>query len=118
MKLVVNLVLGLNRAVLAEGLTLARHLELDLPQTLAVLKAGAAYSTVMDAKGAKMLSGDFAPQARLSQHAKDVRLILAAAGQSGVDLPLSQVHRELLERALAAGLGELDNSAIFRAFEL
>jgi 2-hydroxy-3-oxopropionate reductase len=84
---------------------------------LAILKAGAAYSAVMDAKGAKMLSGDFAPQARLSQHAKDVRLILEAARRGGIDLPLSRIHRELLERAEAAGLGDLDNSAILRAFE-
>jgi len=117
MKLVVNLVLGLNRAVLAEGLTLAAALELDLPTTLAILKAGPAYSTVMDTKGEKMLSGDFTPQARLSQHLKDVRLILAAAAQSGAKLPLSNVHRQLLEWAEAAGLGELDNSAILRAFQ-
>ncbi len=117
MKLVVNLVLGLNRAVLAEGLTLASALDLDLPTTLAILKASPAYSTVMDTKGPKMLSGDFAPQARLSQHLKDVRLILAAGAQTGARLPLSSVHRQLLEWAEEAGLGELDNSAVIRAFQ-
>ncbi|MEX0677463.1 MAG: NAD(P)-dependent oxidoreductase [Pirellulales bacterium] len=117
MKLVVNLVLGLNRAALAEGFTLARALMLDLPTTLEILQAGAAYSAVMDAKGAKMISGDFTPQARLSQHAKDVRLVLEAARRTGIELPLSKVHRELLARAEAAGFGELDNSAILRAFE-
>jgi 3-hydroxyisobutyrate dehydrogenase-like beta-hydroxyacid dehydrogenase len=118
MKLVVNLVLGLNRLALAEGLTLARALQLDLPTALEVLQAGAAYSAAMDAKGAKMISGDFSPQARLSQHLKDVRLMLQSAERTGVKLPLSEVHRELLERAEAAGFGELDNSAILRAFDL
>ena len=89
MKLVVNLVLGLHRAVLAEGLTLAASLGLDAATSLAILKASPAYSTVMDSKGEKMLSGDFEPQARLSQHLKDVRLILAAGKQSGAMLPLS-----------------------------
>jgi 3-hydroxyisobutyrate dehydrogenase-like beta-hydroxyacid dehydrogenase len=117
MKLVVNLVLGLNRAALAEGLTLAAALKLDPATTLATLQASAAYSAVMDAKGPKMLAGDFAPQARLAQHLKDVRLMLAAAERTGVELPLSKMHRELLERAVALGLGELDNSAILRAFE-
>jgi 3-hydroxyisobutyrate dehydrogenase-like beta-hydroxyacid dehydrogenase len=117
MKLVVNLVLGLNRAVLAEGFTLAAALGLDPATTLATLQAGAAYSRVMDAKGQKMLTGDFSPQARLSQHLKDVRLMLEAAQRTGVELPLSKVHRQLLERAEALGLGELDNSAILRAFE-
>jgi 3-hydroxyisobutyrate dehydrogenase-like beta-hydroxyacid dehydrogenase len=117
MKLVVNLVLGLNRAALAEGLSLARALKLDPATTLAILKAGAAYSAVMDAKGPKMLAGDFAPQARLSQHLKDVRLMLAAAERTAMHLPLSEVHRILLERAEAAGYGDADNSAIVRAFD-
>ncbi|REK18683.1 MAG: NAD(P)-dependent oxidoreductase [Planctomycetota bacterium] len=117
MKLVVNLVLGLHRAVLAEGLTLAKALDLDPASALAILKAGAAYSAVMDTKGEKMLTGDFAPQARLSQHLKDVRLLLAAAERSATSLPLSESHRILLERAEAAGYGEADNSAILRAFD-
>jgi 3-hydroxyisobutyrate dehydrogenase-like beta-hydroxyacid dehydrogenase len=117
MKLVVNLVLGLNRAVLAEGITLARALELDAQAALDILRASAAYSRVMDTKGPKMLAEDFTPQAKLSQHAKDVRLILEAAERTGTELPLSVLHRTLLERAAAAGFAEADNSAIIRAFE-
>ena len=116
MKLVVNLVLGLNRAVLAEGITLARALGVDPERALDVLRASAAYSRVMDTKGPKMLAEEFAPQARLAQHLKDVQLMLAAAERTGTDLPLSLLHRELLERVVAAGDGDLDNSAIIRAF--
>jgi 3-hydroxyisobutyrate dehydrogenase-like beta-hydroxyacid dehydrogenase len=116
MKLVVNLVLGLNRAALAEGLTFAERLGLDPATALAALKAGAAYSRVMDTKGEKMVRGDFTTQARLSQHLKDVRLILAAGERNWATLPLSEVHRQLLERAEAAGYGDADNSAIIRAF--
>ena len=116
MKLVVNLVLGLHRAVLAEGLTLARALGIDPQRALDVLRASAAYSRVMDTKGPKMLAEDFTPQARLAQHLKDVKLMLAAAERTGTELPLSLLHRELLERVVAAGEGELDNSAIIRAF--
>jgi 3-hydroxyisobutyrate dehydrogenase-like beta-hydroxyacid dehydrogenase len=115
MKLVVNLALGLNRAALAEALVLAKSLELDPQNALAILKSSPAYSTVMDTKGPKMLREDFEPEARLSQHLKDVRLILQTAARTGLDLPLSTTHRQLLERAEAAGLGELDNSAIIRA---
>ena len=117
MKLVTNLVLGLNRAVLAEGLSFARALGLDLEQVLTVLRNSKAYSTIMDAKGAKMIAGDFRPQAKLSQHLKDVRLILEAGAAAGAKLPLSAVHAKLLKTAQAAGAGELDNSAIIRAFE-
>jgi 3-hydroxyisobutyrate dehydrogenase-like beta-hydroxyacid dehydrogenase len=116
MKLVVNLVLGLNRAVLAEGLSLARSCGLDLPETLRVLRAGAAYSRVMDSKGPKMIAGEFQPQARLSQHLKDVRLILAEAERVGALVPLSRLHRDLLEAVEAGGWGEEDNAAVIRAF--
>jgi 3-hydroxyisobutyrate dehydrogenase-like beta-hydroxyacid dehydrogenase len=117
MKLAVNLVLGLNRAALAEGLAFARACGMDLAQTLRVLRAGAAYSRVMDAKGEKMITGDFRPQARLSQHLKDVRLILAEAERAGARAPLSTLHAELLGQVVAAGKGEEDNSAVIRAFE-
>ena len=114
MKLATNLVLGLNRAALAEGLAFARALSLDPGQTLAILQRGAAYSRIMDAKGDKMIRGDYAPEARLSQHLKDVRLIVDAGAAAGLPMPLSRTHREILEAAEAAGLGGLDNSAIIK----
>jgi 3-hydroxyisobutyrate dehydrogenase-like beta-hydroxyacid dehydrogenase len=117
MKLVVNLVLGLNRAVLAEGLAFARSCGFDLAETLQVLRAGASYSRVMDAKGRKMIERDFQPQARLSQHLKDVRLILAEAERNGAKAPLSLLHRSLLEQVEAGGWGQEDNSAVLRAYE-
>lgn len=116
MKLVANLVLGLNRAALAEGLHFAKILGLDLDTVLDVLKSGAAWSRVMDAKGQKMVREEFEPQARLSQHLKDVRLILGRAEGAGTQLPLSELHRELLQRVEDAGDGGLDNSAVIRAW--
>ena len=116
MKLVSNLVLGLNRAALAEGLVFAQALGLDAEAALEVLLNSMAYSRTMDTKGRKMIAGDFRTQARLSQHLKDVRLILAAAAEAGQVLPLSETHRRLLETAEAAGFGDADNSAVVRAF--
>jgi 3-hydroxyisobutyrate dehydrogenase-like beta-hydroxyacid dehydrogenase len=117
MKLVTNLVLGLNRAVLAEGLVFAKAAGLLAADALQVLLNSPAYSRTMDAKGPKMVHAEFTAQARLSQHIKDVRLILAEADRGGATLPLSSVHLDLLERAEAAGFGELDNSAIIRIIE-
>lgn len=116
-KLVTNLVLGLNRAALAEGLIFARTLGLDPVKTLETLRSSAAASRIMDSKGEKMLREDFEPQARLSQHLKDVRLMIEAAARAGQRLPLSETHRDLLELAERLGLGALDNSAILRAIE-
>jgi len=116
-KLIVNLVLGLHRLVLAEALGLARKEGFDLAQILDVLKDGGAYSTVMDTKGPKMLSGTYEPPAaRLDQHAKDVGLIIEHARRMGARVPLSEVHRVIIDDLVAEGCGALDNAAIFKAF--
>lgn len=112
MKLVTNLVLGLNRAALAEGLAFAEHLGLDAEKTAAILKASAAYSRIMDSKADKMIHREFSPVARVSQHLKDVELMLKAGESGGLELPLTETHRGILAKAVAAGLGDLDNSAI------
>ncbi len=114
-KLVNNLILGLNRAVLAEGLWFAESIGLDVATTLDLLRKGNAYSGVMDTKGQKMIAGDFAPQAKLSQHAKDVRLMIDQLQSQGLQLPFTGLHLRLLELAEEEGLGELDNCAIIRA---
>ena len=112
MKLISNLVLGLNRAVLAEGLAFAEAIGVSPAAALEVMIGSNAYSRAMYVKGRIMVEGDFTVQARLSQHLKDVRMMLQAAGAAGMTLPLADTHRRLLEQAEAAGLGDLDNSAI------
>lgn len=116
MKLVVNLVLGLHRAVLAEGLSLARACGLDPVQALEVLQAGAARSEVMASKGDKMIREDFAPQARLDQHRKDVRLIRQLAEEYQARVPLTEVHEQLLASASQQGFGQADNCAVIKAY--
>jgi len=116
LKLVINLVLGMNRLVLAEGLALAEHAGFDPAEVLHILRQGAAYSRAMDIKGDKMVARDYAPVARLAQHAKDVRLILELAGETGARTPLSNIHLRLLEEAIAKGLGDADNAAIIEVF--
>jgi 3-hydroxyisobutyrate dehydrogenase-like beta-hydroxyacid dehydrogenase len=114
-KLASNLILGLNRLVLAEGLVFAERLGLDLAAFLAMLKTTPAYSCAVDVKGQKMLQGDFAPQSKVSQHHKDLRIILQYAERSGQELPLTALHARLLEQLMAAGEGELDTSAVLLA---
>lgn len=116
-KLASNLILGLNRLILAEGLVFASKLGLDPEAFLELLKVTPAYSTAMDVKGRKMLDGDFAPEGRLRQHHKDVSIILKYAEKLGQELPLSRVHLDVLKNAIEAGDGELDNSAVIREIE-
>jgi 3-hydroxyisobutyrate dehydrogenase-like beta-hydroxyacid dehydrogenase len=112
MKLISNLVLGLNRAALAEGLAFAEALGVSPAAALEVMAGSNAYSRAMDVKGRKMVDREFSVQARLSQHLKDVRLMLDAAAAAGLALPLTDTHRRLMEQAEAMGLGDKDNSVI------
>ncbi len=112
MKLISNLVLGLNRAALAEGLAFAEAIGVSPAAALEVMIGSNAYSKAMDVKGRKLVERDFTVQAKLSQHLKDVRMMLQAAPGAGMELPLADTHRRLMEQAEAAGLGDLDNSAI------
>ena len=88
-------------------------LGVDGTVALEAMKGSMAYSRAMDAKGAKMLGREYTPQARLSQHLKDLRLILQSARGKGLDLPLGSLHAHLLEQAETEGLGDFDNSAVF-----
>ncbi len=115
-KLVINLMLGLNRAALAEGLAFAEAIGLDPAATLDVARASAAWSQVMDVKGDKMVAGDVAAQGKISQHLKDVRIMMDEAAAAGGELALGARLAEVLEGAMAAGEGDFDNSAVIREF--
>jgi 3-hydroxyisobutyrate dehydrogenase-like beta-hydroxyacid dehydrogenase len=116
-KLASNLILGLNRLALAEGLVFASKLGLDPEAFLELLKVTPAYSAAMDVKGKKMLDSDFTAQARLRQHHKDVSIILEYSEKLGQALPLSRAHLDILKKAIEAGDGDLDNSAVIREIE-
>jgi len=111
-KLATNLVLGLNRAALAEGLVFAERLGIAPDTFLKLVLATPARSDAALTKGERMVRGEFTPQSRIHQHLKDVDLMLQQAAGAGQRLPLSEAHAALLRAAIAAGDGELDNAAI------
>jgi 3-hydroxyisobutyrate dehydrogenase-like beta-hydroxyacid dehydrogenase len=111
-KLAVNLILGLNRLALAEGLVFAERLGLDPAAFLDVARGSASYSQVMETKGPKMVSGDFSPEGRAKQTLKDVHLMLGQAAGVGQKLAMLEVHAAVLEACVRAGEADLDNSVI------
>ena len=111
-KLAINLILGLNRLALAEGLVFASRLGLDAATFLQLARASAAASQVMDTKGPKMIAGDFAPEGRVRQTLKDAQLMLGQARKFGQELPLLKVHAAVLEACIRHGESEKDNSIV------
>lgn len=117
-KLAVNLVLGLNRAAIAEGLVFAKALGLDPARFLDVSRASAAYSAVMDGKGRAMVARDWTPLGRIEQTVKDFGLIREMAGRAGLTgLPFAETYLDLVTGSLNNGESDLDNSAILLAIE-
>lgn len=111
-KLAVNLILGLNRLALAEGLVFAERLGLDPAAFLEVARGSASYSQVMETKGPKMVRGDFSPEGRARQTLKDCRLMLDQAAAAGQQLKMLELHAGVLEACLKAGEADLDNSVV------
>lgn len=113
-KLAVNLILGLNRLALAEGLVFAERMGLDPAAFLEVARGSASYSQVMDTKGPKMVRGDFSPEGRARQTLKDVHLMLSQAMALGQRLNMLEVHEDVLQACVRAGEADMDNSVVIR----
>lgn len=111
-KLVINAVLSLHRAALAEGLVLAERLGVDAGRMLDVLQRSLAYSKAMDVWGPRMVARDYTPSSRLRQHNKDAQIILALAREHGAPmLGLTQMNA-IVQVGLANGYGESDNAVL------
>ena len=115
-KLAVNLILGLNRAALAEGLVFAQTLGLDPVAFLGVARGSAAYSQVMDVKGELMAKREFTkPQSRIDQSLKDFSLMLEQGRATGQGLPFAALYAQMMKDCIAHGEGEWDNAAVAAA---
>jgi 3-hydroxyisobutyrate dehydrogenase-like beta-hydroxyacid dehydrogenase len=115
-KLAVNLVLGLNRAAMAEGIAFAERAGLDAEKFFGVVRESAAYSAVMDTKGKTMVARKFdAPQSRVDQSLKDFTLMRDYAQRRGQQLPFAGVYVEMLEDCVKNGEAQWDNAAIIES---
>ena len=112
-KLVVNLVLSINRMGMAEGLTLAKKAGIDQLKALEVLKKSAAFSKAMDQKGYRMVHRDFYPPiGHLTTHYKDVQLMVSYAASLHCPVPLISLNAQALASELSKGAGDRDSSAV------
>jgi 3-hydroxyisobutyrate dehydrogenase-like beta-hydroxyacid dehydrogenase len=116
-KLACNLVLGLNRSALAEGMALAQGFGIAPTTFLSLLEGSAAYSKAVDVAGPRMAQRDFAPVSKILQHRKDVALILDAAQQLGMKNFLASAQAALLDEAIEQGFGLLDNVAVVAVYD-
>ncbi|MES3003106.1 MAG: NAD(P)-dependent oxidoreductase [Pseudomonadota bacterium] len=113
-KLVNNLLAGINLAGAAEAMAMAKHLGLDLNKTLEVIEQSSGQSWIGSDRMRRALAGDYAPRAHVTLLQKDTRLAVQAAAVAGFTGPLGAATRDVFARAAEAGLGDLDDAALFR----
>jgi 3-hydroxyisobutyrate dehydrogenase len=112
LKAVVNMVMNINTAGLAEGLALGDALGLDLCTLRAVLGETGAASRVLETDGDDMLKRDHTCHFSAAHAAKDSTIALTLSRQQRLHLPLATATKKQYDRLVKFGLGESDKSAI------
>lgn len=111
-KALVNMVMNINTAGLAEGLGLGAALGLDLNVLSQVFSVTGANSRVLQTDGEDMINREHSCYFSAEHAAKDSNIALSLAKERGLHLPLAEATAAQYERMVKLGLGELDKSGI------
>jgi 2-hydroxy-3-oxopropionate reductase len=112
-----QLVVGGTYALVAEAIVLLEASGLDASVGLDVLAGGLAGSRILELKRRTMVARQFQPGFRIDLHHKDMGIILDAARDAGVALPVGNLVAALIASARAQGYGQLDHSALLKVAE-
>jgi 3-hydroxyisobutyrate dehydrogenase len=111
-KALVNMVMNINTAGLAEGLGLGATLGLDPKMLLEVFSQTGANSRIVATDGEDMINRDHGCFFSAAHAAKDSGIALALGTAKGISLPLAAATKAQYDRLVALGCGELDKSSI------
>jgi 3-hydroxyisobutyrate dehydrogenase len=111
-KALVNMVMNINTAGLAEGLGLGQALGLDLQMLKEIFAQTGANSRVLETDGDDMIQREHDCYFSAAHAAKDSGIANQLAAAAGVAVPLSQATERQYRQLIALGLGELDKSGI------
>jgi 3-hydroxyisobutyrate dehydrogenase-like beta-hydroxyacid dehydrogenase len=111
MKLVVNLLLGVDMQAIAEAVSLGEHLRIDRNVLLDVLSRTTVIPPAFGGKIKKIKNNDYSPEFPLRLMSKDMDLVMDAAKTSGADLPAARAAQSVLASSVSSN-GDQDLSAI------
>ena len=111
-KALVNMVMNINTAALAEGLGLADALGLDLEMIVDIFSQTGANSRVLETDSEDMIARDHEAWFMAEHAAKDSGLAQDLANEAGLNLPLNDATKAQYDKLTAIGKGQLDKSAI------
>jgi 3-hydroxyisobutyrate dehydrogenase len=111
-KALVNMVMNINTAGLAEGLGLGKALRLDLKLLMEVFSQTGASSRVLETDGEDMVARDHECYFSSAHAAKDSGIALKLAQKAGLNLPLARASKAQFQKMIDIGKGELDKSGV------
>ena len=111
-KALVNMVMNINTAGLAEGLGLASALGLDLAMMCEIFSQTGANSRVLETDSEDMIDRDHECWFSAEHAAKDSGIAQSLAADAGLSLPVNDATKRQYEKMTAEGLGDLDKSGI------
>ncbi|MFZ9682057.1 MAG: NAD-binding protein, partial [Cephaloticoccus sp.] len=111
-KALVNMVMNINTAGLAEGLGLGHALGLDLDMLREVFLQTGANSQVLKTDGEDMQNRDHACFFSAAHAAKDSTIAWVLGAEAGINLPLAGATKQQFDKMVALGLGALDKSGV------
>lgn len=118
MKTVNQLLCGVHIAAAGEALALAGRLGLDRKEALEALMSGAAASFMLGDRGPRMLQEDAEEvKSRLDIFVKDMGIVVDAARQTGIGVPVAAAAEQTYLRGLTLGMGALDDSSVIRTVD-
>lgn len=117
MKFVVNLVQAELMEALAEGLVLGDRLGFKAEKILEVLESGGVASPLFNAKGRSIARGDFSRNLALKYVYEGLMMAKEAGAKSNLELPAANAVAKVYEKAVKAGRGEEDFSAIIKELQ-
>ena len=111
-KALVNMVMNINTAALAEGLGIADALGLDLNMICEIFSQTGANSRVLETDSEDMIDRDHECYFSADHAAKDSGIAISVAEAAGINVPLARATLSQYEKMVEAGLGELDKSGV------
>ncbi len=116
MKIVNNMLAGINLAAAAEAMALAERMGMDLQLVHDVVCASSGGSWIFADRMPRVIAADYAPRAAAKILHKDVGLALAAAEAAGVPVDIARAAHRVYAGALRQGLGEADDAAVIEYY--
>jgi 3-hydroxyisobutyrate dehydrogenase-like beta-hydroxyacid dehydrogenase len=117
-KLVNNLLLGINMAAVAEAMVLGVKAGLDPKVLLDIISSSSGRSYALEAKvPGFIMQGNFEPGFAIDLQYKDLELAIQTAKELKVPMLLTALAQQIFEQARAAGMGGKDISAVVLPLE-